>query len=196
PPLPAPIEPVTAPEVVPTPLPTMITAESPPSAPPRADAATGPLLPGRRFNVLLLGSDNDLKFAANAVLTQAMILVSIDPATHGGIDRPVKHPILDEVHPDDLNTNDPYAYFRLYIPAGPQHLDGTKALQYVRSRHGDFLSDFGRSQRQQQVLVAIKNRVETMSAIAHVPRLVAALEGSVKTDLSVPALVQLAALPG
>jgi LCP family protein required for cell wall assembly len=216
-------------------------------------------LPGRRFNVLLLGSDNDLKFAANAVLTQAMILISIDPATHdvamisiprdfwvpirgygyqkidvayevggialarstveslfgvkidyyawvglsglvqvidtlGGVDVTVQHPILDEAYPDDLNTQDPYAYFRLYIPAGPQHLDGTTALQYVRSRHGDFLSDFGRSQRQQQVLVAIKNRVQSMSAIAHVPRLVSALEGSVKTDLSVPAIVQLAAL--
>jgi LCP family protein required for cell wall assembly len=209
--------------------------------------------------VLLLGSDNDLKFSANAVLTQAMILISIDPATHdvamisiprdfwvpihgygyqkidvayevggialarstveslfnvkidyyawvglnglvqvidtlGGVDVTVQHPILDEAYPDDLDTQDPYAFFRLYIPAGPQHLDGTTALQYVRSRHGDFLSDFGRSQRQQQVLVAIKNRVQSMSAIAHVPRLVSALEGSVKTDLSVPAIVQLAAL--
>jgi LCP family protein required for cell wall assembly len=234
-------------------------ADSPQSAPTPADVATGPLLPGRRFNVLLLGSDNDLKFAASAVLTQAMILVSIDPTTHdvamisiprdfwvpirgygyqkidvayevggiglarstveslfgvkidyyawvglsglvqvidtlGGIDVTVQHPILDETYPDDLNTDDPYAFFRLYIPAGPQHLDGTTALQYVRSRHGDLLSDFGRSQRQQQVLVAIKNRVQTISGITHVPQLVSALEGSVKTDLSVPAIVQLSAL--
>jgi LCP family protein required for cell wall assembly len=253
------VEVVTAPQVVPTASPTMTVAEIPPSAPPLSDTAVGPLLPGRRFNVLLLGSDNDLKFAANAVLTQAMILVSIDPSTHdvamisiprdfwvpirgygyqkidvayevggvalarstveslfgvkidyyawvglnglvqvidtlGGVDVTVQHPILDEVYPDDLNTDDPYAYIRLYIPAGPQHLDGTRALQYVRSRHGDFLSDFGRSQRQQQVLVAIKDRVETMSGITHMPQLVAALEGSVKTDLSVPAIVQLAAL--
>jgi LCP family protein required for cell wall assembly len=240
-------------------VPTVIVADTPSRPLAQTEAASGPLLPGRRFNVLLLGSDNDLKFAANAVLTQVMILVSIDPTTHdvamisiprdfwvpirgygyqkidvayevggvalarstveslfgvkidyyawvglsglvqvidtlGGVDVTVQHPILDEAYPDDLNTADPYAYFRLYIPAGPQHLDGTTALQYVRSRHGDFLSDFGRSQRQQQVLVAIKTRVQTMSAIAHVPRLVAALEGSVKTDLSVPAIVQLAAL--
>jgi anionic cell wall polymer biosynthesis LytR-Cps2A-Psr (LCP) family protein len=114
--------------------------------------------------------------------------------TLGGVDVTVAHPILDETYPDDLNTEDPYAYFRLYIPAGPQHLDGTTALQYVRSRHGDLLSDFGRSQRQQQVLVALKTRVQTMFALTHVPSLVSALEGSVKTDLSVPAIVQLAAL--
>jgi LCP family protein required for cell wall assembly len=252
-------EPVDQTNTRPTPVPTVSAADVAPALPPQSDLASGPLLPGRRFNVLLLGSDNDLKFAANAVLTQAMILVSIDPTTHdvamisiprdfwvpirgygyqkidvayevggiglarstveslfgvridyyawvglsglvqvidtlGGVDVTVQHPILDETYPDDLNTDDPYAYFRLYIPAGPQHLDGTTALQYVRSRHGDFLSDFGRSQRQQQVLVAIKNRVQTMSALTHVPRLVSALEGSIKTDLSVPAIVQLAAL--
>ena len=256
---PVPVAQATAVESAPraTPAPTAAPADDAPTPQPQAES--GPLLPSRRFNVLLLGSDNDLKFAANAVLTQAMILISIDPATHdvamisiprdfwvpirgvgyqkidvayevggialarstveslfgvkidyyawvglsglvdvidtlGGVDINVQHPILDETYPDDLNTIDPYAYFRLYIPAGPQHLDGTTALQYVRSRHGDFLSDFGRSQRQQQVLVALKNRVQTMSALTHVPKLVSALEGSVKTDLSLPAIVQLAAL--
>ena len=224
-----------------------------------ATSAPGTWLPPRSFNVLLLGSDNDLKFAPDAVLTQAMILVSVDPAQHevamvsiprdfwvpirgfgyqkidvayevggvalarstveslfgvkidyyawvglnglvqvidtlGGIDITVQHPVLDDTYPDDLNTDDPYAYIRLHLSAGPQHLDGTTALQYVRSRHGDFLSDFGRSQRQQQVLVAVKSRVQTMSAITRVPQLVTALEGSVKTDLSLPAIVQLAAL--
>jgi anionic cell wall polymer biosynthesis LytR-Cps2A-Psr (LCP) family protein len=114
--------------------------------------------------------------------------------TLGGVDVTVQHPILDEMYPDDLNSEDPYAFFRLYIPAGPQHLDGTTALQYVRSRHGDLMSDFGRSARQQQVLVAIRNRVQSLSVIGEVPDLVAALQDSVKTDLSVPAILQLAAL--
>jgi hypothetical protein len=41
----------------------------------------GVLLPNRRFSVLLLGSDDDLKSPPNAVLTQSMIVVSIDPTT-------------------------------------------------------------------------------------------------------------------
>jgi LCP family protein required for cell wall assembly len=233
-------------------------ADTPVAQADRAEAP-GALLPTRRFNVLLLGSDNDLKFSPNAVLTQAMILVSIDPTgpdvamisiprdfwvpiagygyqkidvayevggialarstverlfgikidyyawvglnglvhvidTLGGVDVTVQHPILDETYPDDLNSSDPYAFFRLYIPAGPQHLDGSTALEYVRSRHGDLQSDFGRSARQQQVLVAIKNRVQTLSVVGHAPQLVDALQGSVKTDLSLAGILQLAAL--
>jgi LCP family protein required for cell wall assembly len=114
--------------------------------------------------------------------------------TLGGVDVTVQHPILDEMYPDDLNSTDPYAFFRLYIPAGPQHMDGTTALQYVRSRHGDLQSDFGRSARQQQVLIALKSRFQSGSSISRVPQLVTDLQGSVKTDLALPALMQLASL--
>src|SRR5437879_6724418 len=44
-------------------------------------AATPPPLDSKqRVNILLLGSDNDQKFAQDAVLSQTMIVVSIDPA--------------------------------------------------------------------------------------------------------------------
>src|SRR3981189_769986 len=44
-------------------------------------AATPPPLDSKqRINILLLGSDNDQKFAPDAVLSQTMIVVSIDPA--------------------------------------------------------------------------------------------------------------------
>src|SRR2546429_5848488 len=44
-------------------------------------AATPPPLDSkRRVNILLLGSDNDQKFAQDAVLSQTMIVVSIAPA--------------------------------------------------------------------------------------------------------------------
>jgi LCP family protein required for cell wall assembly len=247
--------------MAPTPIATLDPAPDVDASVPEVDDGdtSGPLLPDRRFNVLLLGSDNDLKFTADAVLTQSMILVSVDPKTHdvamisiprdfwvpitnygyqkidvayevggialarstveklfgvkidyyawvglnglvqvidtlGGVDVTVQHPILDEEYPDDLNSTDPYAFFRLYIPAGPQHLDGTTALQYVRSRHGDLQSDFGRSARQQQVLLALKTRFQSGSSLGRVPRLVTDLQGSVKTDLSLPALLQLASL--
>lgn len=219
----------------------------------------GVLLPSRRFTVLLLGSDNDNKFTADSVLTQSMILVSVDPATRqvamvsiprdswvpiptygdqkidvayevggialarrtveelygihvdyyawvglnglvnvidslGGVNITVLHPILDETYPDDLTGPNPYAFFRLYIPAGPQHLDGTTALQYVRSRHGDLQSDFGRSARQQQVLLALKDLATDPAMISHIPGLAETLNGSVKTDLSLPQIAQLANL--
>jgi len=113
--------------------------------------------------------------------------------TFGGVDVDVSHPIVDDAYPDDVNSPDPYAYRRLYIPAGPQHLDGTRALEYVRSRHGDLIGDFGRSQRQQQVLDAIRSKTSGRAIIANLPKLATDLKDSVRTDMTLPDLVQFAA---
>src|SRR5437879_12825501 len=43
-------------------------------------APTAAPAPGAAFTVLLLGSDDDSKFAADHVLTQSMILVRVDPS--------------------------------------------------------------------------------------------------------------------
>src|SRR5262249_10837242 len=42
-----------------------------------------------------------------------------------GVDVDVMHPIADDNYPNDVGTNNPYAVKRLYLPPGPQHLDGT-----------------------------------------------------------------------
>lgn len=66
----------------------------------------------------------------------------------GGIDVDVPHAIVDDEYPTpDFGT------MHIEFDAGRQHLDGARALQYVRTRHAD--SDFDRSKRQQQVLSAI-----------------------------------------
>jgi LCP family protein required for cell wall assembly len=70
----------------------------------------------------------------------------------GGIDVDLPRTIHDEEYP----TLD-YGVTTFHLDAGPQHLDGETALQYVRTRHGD--DDFERARRQQQALVAIKDQV-------------------------------------
>src|SRR5579885_417784 len=52
--------------------------------------------------------------------------------TLGGVDVDVLHPVVDDAYPKDMNNSNPFDYQRLYIPAGPQHLDGQAALDYVR----------------------------------------------------------------
>src|SRR2546422_9466416 len=53
----------------------------PPSRSPGVKVTPTPTAaPGAPFTVLLLGSDDDLKFDPNHVLTQSMILVRVDPA--------------------------------------------------------------------------------------------------------------------
>jgi LCP family protein required for cell wall assembly len=70
----------------------------------------------------------------------------------GGVDVVVSKTIHDEEYP----TID-YGIETFHIEAGPQHLDGATALKYVRTRHAD--DDFQRSKRQQQVLLAIKDKL-------------------------------------
>jgi len=114
--------------------------------------------------------------------------------TLGGVDVDVLHPIVDELYPDDVETPNPFAAVRLYQPAGPQHLDGRRALEYVRSRHGDLLSDLGRNTRQQQVLVALNKKLQSIDLVSELPRLVQNLEGHVESDLGPIRAAQLALL--
>jgi anionic cell wall polymer biosynthesis LytR-Cps2A-Psr (LCP) family protein len=64
------------------------------------------------------------------------------------------------------------------------------ALEYVRSRHGDILSDIARSQKQQQLLLDIKSAAKTLG-LADVPSIASSLGNSLKTDMQ---LTQVASL--
>ena len=99
----------------------------------------------------------------------------------GGIDVDVPHTIVDNEYPTpDFGT------MPIEIPAGHRHFDGTKALQYVRTRHAD--SDFGRNERQQQVISAmvqsLRNRSLPMKAIVGY-RLLRATGAAIHTTLPV-----------
>lgn len=108
--------------------------------------------------------------------------------TLGGIDIDVTHPVVDDNYPNDTgsgsNPNDPYALQRLSLAPGPQHLSGQEALNYVRSRHADLVGDIGRTQRQQQVLSALKKKLTVNSILGNLSQLFKDLKGQVYTDLS------------
>src|SRR5258708_3959326 len=109
----------------------------------------------------------------------------------GGVDLDLLHPVLDDNYPNDFSDSG-YGTERVYLAAGPQHPDGRHALQYVRSRHGDLLSDFGRSVRQQQLLLAIQQRAAGMDLVTALPTFAQDLNGHVKTDLDLVRLTQFA----
>ncbi len=116
--------------------------------------------------------------------------------TLGGVDIDVTHPVIDDNYPNDTggnaDPNDPYAYKRLYIAPGPQHLNGIQALEYVRSRHADLIGDIGRTQRQQQVLEALKLKLNLANVLGNLPQLLKDMEGQVYTDLSEPEMISFA----
>ena len=108
----------------------------------------------------------------------------------GGIDVVTSNPVLDDFYPQDVFSNSPYGYERIAVLPGPQHLDGVHAMQYVRSRHGDLESDFGRSQRQQQVLLAIRQKAKQL-APEDIPAIAAAIGGELKTSISVSRVTEM-----
>lgn len=76
------------------------------------------------------------------------------------------------------------------MPAGARQMDGRTALAYCRSRMTT--SDFDRSSRQQQVLMAIWQKALTLDTLKQVPKLWKEFQDTVSTDLSTKELLQLA----
>ena len=113
----------------------------------------------------------------------------------GGVDVVATNPVLDDFYPADLSGANPYAYERVAVLPGPQHMTGTQALEYVRSRHGDLRSDFGRSQRQQQVLLAIRSKAKLLG-LADLPDIADAMANDFNTDMSITQVGDLLPLAG
>ncbi len=111
--------------------------------------------------------------------------------TVGGINLDVLHPLLDNTYPADINSANPYAYQRLYQSAGLQHLNGETALQYVRSRHQEIIGDFGRTQKQRQLLLALKSELLSKSLLLQGPSLFDNLQDQFKTDLDAFSALQI-----
>ena len=94
----------------------------------------------------------------------------------GGIEVEVGEPIIDNAYP----TED-YGAVRIEIPAGRQLMDGETALQYARSRHDS--SDFSRTKRQQQIMIALAARLIEPSSWIRLPAVYQAFARYVDTDL-------------
>lgn len=108
--------------------------------------------------------------------------------TLGGITVNVQVPVVDTHYP----VSDTQA-LNLYIPAGIQHMNGSEALAYARSRHAS--SDFDRAARQQRVVVSVREQTDPATLLANLDRLVAVLKSSVHTDIPAelfPSLIRLA----
>lgn len=76
--------------------------------------------------------------------------------------------------------------YEFSLPAGNNHLGGEQALYYVRSRFST--SDFDRARRQQEVIVAIKNKAAQTSYLSNpvkITNLLSELKGDIRTDFQI-----------
>jgi len=79
----------------------------------------------------------------------------------------------------------PCRYEKLKFTAGLTHMNGTTALKYVRSRHGiEDGGDFGRSSRQQEFLMAVKDKILNISIVTKIIPLLDQLKENIETDVS------------
>ncbi len=90
-----------------------------------------------------------------------------------------------------------YKYRAVSFKEGPQLMDGATALQFVRSRHSmnnNEGSDFARSKRQQKVIVALKNKLLSLSFLSNpqkISSVVQELKDSIATNIQGWELIRL-----
>ena len=113
--------------------------------------------------------------------------------TIGGLDIEVPCEINDTLYP-----NENYGYEPLHILAGLIHMDGDLALKYARTRKAD--SGFDRALRQQQVIIAAKDKILQLnllpSLLSKLPELTRTLSDVIDTDMPMDEMFQLARLAG
>ncbi|MCI0346830.1 MAG: LCP family protein [Chloroflexi bacterium] len=106
----------------------------------------------------------------------------------GGVTVNVQVPVVDDAYPLGQGRMQ-----RVYIPSGIQHMDGTQALVYARSRKGS--NDFDRGQRQQRILLSLRQQTDVARVLPRLDALANALAASIRTDIPrelVPQLLGLA----
>ncbi len=109
--------------------------------------------------------------------------------TLGGIEVNALETIDDPTFPDNNYGYDPF-----YLEAGVHQLNGHDAMRYARSRHGSSGSDFSRAKRQQQVLIAIKDKALQLGMVPKIPELWAAFSDTIATDLQLVDILEMAKL--
>lgn len=115
----------------------------------------------------------------------------------GGVDIDVKNSFVDKKFPIEGKENDECngdpdfkcRYQTVRFSAGKQHMDGKKALVFVRSRNaeGKEGSDFARSLRQQQVTEELKNKIVKTTLSFNLKKtkdMYAVLDKSIQRDIS------------
>jgi anionic cell wall polymer biosynthesis LytR-Cps2A-Psr (LCP) family protein len=110
----------------------------------------------------------------------------------GGVTIDVATPLSDSEYPCEKDERKACGFS---VKAGTQLMNGATALKYARCRKGNCGNDFGRAARQQEVLMAMREKALQMSTLTNPAKLAGIIDtiGShVRTDLSTEELTRLA----
>ena len=141
----------------------------------------GPAALKQALGYYFFGSENSIQYYALVTFSGFQKVVD----TLGGVTVNVPAPLKD------VSFSGDGTHLNVYIPAGIQHMNGSQALIYARSRkvlksdgsESPLFNNLNRSARQQQILVAIEQQANPNEISAHLGDLVDALGKTVHTDI-------------
>lgn len=92
--------------------------------------------------------------------------------------------IVDAVGGVTVNNKFAFTQSKIHFPEGEQRLNGEQALAYVRMRKKDPRGDFGRNDRQKEVIAAIIKESIQISSIPKLTSIIGAVGQNVRTDIN------------
>lgn len=112
--------------------------------------------------------------------------------TLGGLEIDIDQSFVDKEYPTD-----DFGYQTIVFERGVELMDGARALQFSRSRHGSHGegSDFARARRQQKIVSALREKILTPGVLANPIKLTSlfnTLTTHIDTDLNIIELVEFA----
>lgn len=156
----------------------------------------------RDTNVSVPGYGHQKINGANALGGESLAIRTVQALT--GV--PIEHFVVLNVHglvelvdalggitvqiPKKMKYRDRTAKLNINLSPGPYTLNGSEAMGFVRFRH-DALGDIGRVQRQEIFIRAVMDKAMSPASWAKVPELLKLAQKHVKTDLTVPEIMQI-----
>lgn len=93
--------------------------------------------------------------------------------------------------PQDMKYRDDSQHLYIDLKEGEQHLNGAKAMEFLRFRY-DGYGDIGRVQRQQLLIRSLLEQTLTPTNLVKFPQVMSIIQSHIDTNLSVQELIALA----
>ncbi|MGM0113107.1 LCP family glycopolymer transferase [Enterococcus sp. DIV0187] len=92
--------------------------------------------------------------------------------------------LVDAVGGIEVDNPFEFTYEGTTFPKGSQELDGELALKYSRMRYDDPNGDYGRQERQRQIITGVSKKVLSTNGLTNYQSILTTMGENVKTDLS------------
>jgi len=99
--------------------------------------------------------------------------------------------IIDSVGGVNIENDFAFKVDEYNFPTGQIQLSGEEALIYIRMRYDDPNGDFGRQERQRQVIQAVIKEGASLSSLSKAPEIFQAIGSNVKTNLTIEEMMDI-----